>query len=150
MLFRFTVPDPWGQTRLITILISSSRCIEIPQDKKSISPGALINHRLERGIECVLHGENTRLSLSMCRNQAVRVRVRVRVTPCFSSYHRVGVPKAFPQSRHLVSCLAKGSCTGGAPTERVFSFLCIFSVLWSEGFYSGWSANPYTKLQKKK
>ena len=35
----------------------------------SISPVALINHRLERGIECVLHGEITRLSRSICRDQ---------------------------------------------------------------------------------
>ena len=48
---------PMGtNTCLITIPISSSRCIEIPQDEKSISPGALINHRLESGIKCILHG----------------------------------------------------------------------------------------------
>ena len=61
---------PMGtNTQLITIPISSSRCIEIPQDQKTISHGALINHRLERGIECVLHGEITRLSRSKHRNQ---------------------------------------------------------------------------------
>ena len=70
VLFSFTVPDLWGtNTCLITTPISSTRCIEIPQDQKSISPGALINHRLERGIECVLHGEITRLSRSICRDQ---------------------------------------------------------------------------------
>ena len=54
---------------LVTIPISSSRCIEIPQDEKSILLGTLINHRLERGIECVLHGEITRFSQSIYRNQ---------------------------------------------------------------------------------
>jgi len=61
---------PMGtNTYLIAILISYSRCIEIPQDWKIISPGSLINHRLECGIECVLHGEISRLSLSINRVQ---------------------------------------------------------------------------------
>ena len=46
--------------------------------------------------------------------------------PCFSSHHQgMEVPKALPQSRHLVSCPVKGSSTGGTPTEWVFSVLCI-------------------------
>ena len=49
-----------------------------------------------------------------------------KVSPCFSSYHeRMGVPKALPQSYHPLSCAAKGSLTGGTPTEWVFSFLCV-------------------------
>ena len=43
----------------------------------------------------------------------------------------------------------KGSYTGGTPTEWVFSFLCFFRVLSSEGFFGGWSANPATNLLKK-
>ena len=41
---------------------------------------------------------------------------------------------------------AKGSCTAGTPTECVFSFLCVFSVLRNEGFYGGRSANLGTNL----
>ena len=58
----------------------------------------------------------------------------------------MGVPKALPQSCHPVSCPAKGSCTGGTPTEWVFRFLCVFCVLRNEGFYGGRSANPATNL----
>ena len=35
---------------------------------------------------------------------------------------KIGVQKALPQSPHPVSCPAKGSCTGGSPTEWVFRF----------------------------
>ena len=48
-------------THLITFPFISSQCIEIPQYEKSVSPGALFNHRLERGIEGVIHAVITRL-----------------------------------------------------------------------------------------
>ena len=56
-------------TSLITIPTSSSRCTDIPQDDKNILPGALINYRLDRGKECILHGEITLLIRSICRDQ---------------------------------------------------------------------------------
>ena len=56
---------------------------------------------------------------------------------------KIGGPEGFTQSRHPVSCTAKGSCTGGTPTEWVFRFLC---VLRNVGFYGGRSANPATNL----
>ena len=56
-------------TWLITIPISAIRYSEIPQDQKSISLGALMNHRLEHGIECVLNGEITHLIWSIYRDQ---------------------------------------------------------------------------------
>ena len=52
----------WTKACIITIVISSSRGIEIPKDEKSILPGALVIHRFECGIECVLHCKITRLS----------------------------------------------------------------------------------------
>ena len=51
--------------------MSASQCIEIPQNRKSISFGALINHGLERGIEYLLHSEITRLCQSIYRDQEI-------------------------------------------------------------------------------
>ena len=63
-------PRPMGiNARLITIPISSSRCIQIPPRLQEYLAGELINHRLERGMECVLLGEITRLSRSIDRDQ---------------------------------------------------------------------------------
>ena len=86
---------PMGtNTHLITIPISSSRCTEIPQDEKCISPGALINHRFEHGIECVLHGEITRLSRSINRDQGNDTQgvtnlssLNTPVDRCYLNYH---------------------------------------------------------------
>ena len=86
---------PMGtNTRLITIPISSILCIEIPEDWKSISLGALINHGLERGIECVLHGEITHLSRSIYRDQRNDTQgvtnplsQNMLVDRCYRNYH---------------------------------------------------------------
>ena len=46
----------------------------------------------------------------------------------FFSDQRMGVLKALLQSHQMVSCSVKGSCTGGIPTELVFSFSCVFCM----------------------
>ena len=62
--------------------------------------------------------------------------------PWFPSCHqRLGVPKALPQSRHPVSCTAKGSSHGVG-----FQISLRFCVLRNVGFYGGRSANPATNL----
>ena len=60
----------------------------------------------------------------------------------FSSNQRMGVSKVLPQSRHPVSCPAKGSCTGGTPTECVFlNLMCPLYMLRNKVFYGGRRAN---------
>ena len=61
------------------------------------------------------------------------------------------VPKALPQSHHLVNCPVKGSCTRGTPTECIFCwfFLRFLCVLRNEVFYGGRSANPATNLLER-
>ena len=61
---------------------------------KYISPEALINHRLERGIECVLHGEITRFSQSIYRDQGNDTQELMNpssqntlVEQCYLNYH---------------------------------------------------------------